>query len=365
MIAACILRALFSIAQSSHAMPKKLTLLWQTTECPLKDWLREILAPVIREEVLDGRHSIVLDNCIVVDSNVHLVDPAYYPHFKGKNAFLLREPDEFFRDVTSTVYSNFCGVIRMHYSSAFLPRRILQIPVGYSNGLGAWGAIKPASQRSYAWSMLGQINKSSRPDTLEALMPVEPGYWYASDGWTPGAQTAATNARQNQSTADFRQITADSAFCPSPMGNVSQETTRPYSALEAGAIPILEGRWSMDVHRQLLGKHPLPTFSNWRTAASFVQSMWRDARALDQLQSECITWWAAHKKHVSTEIGAFIDRLWQAEPEPMSAFMRAYTHLPGWPAFELMRHHSASALRRRIVRQIRRIMQQGRIYERI
>ncbi len=346
-------------------MPKKLTLLWQTTECPLKDWLREILAPIIQEEVSDGQHSIVLDNTIVVDSNVHLVDPSYYPQFRGKNAFLLREPDEYFRDVTSTVYSNFCGVIRMHHSAAFSSQRVLQIPVGYNNGLGAQGTIKPASQRTYLWSMLGQINKSSRPDALEALLSVEPGYWYASDGWTPGSSTAATNTRDNQSTGNYREITADSAFCPSPMGNVSQETTRPYSALEAGAIPILECRWSMDVHRRLLGNHPLPTFSSWKTAASFVQSMGRDLLALDQLQSECLVWWAAHKKRVSEQAVGFVERLWESQPAPINSYVHGYARIPGWPAFELLRHHSASALRRRIVRQSRRVVQSGRFFERV
>jgi hypothetical protein len=346
-------------------MQKKLTLLWQTPGSHLEDWIREIFAPVIDREVADGRHQLVLDDCLIVDSNVHIADPAYYGQFKGRNAFLLREPDEYFRDVSSEVYANFCGVIRMHHSYAFRQERVLNIPVGYNKGLGAQGATKRASQRRFAWSLLGQMNKSTRPDALRELLSIEPGYWYASDGWTPGSFTAASNAVRNQSVSNYRELMTESAFCPSPMGNVNLETTRPYGALEAGSIPLLERRWSIDVHRRLLGDHPLPTFSDWKAAASFVQSMWRDPKALDQLQNECVSWWSLHKERVSAQAVEFIDCLWQRQPMQISGFIRGYARIPGWPIFELLRHHSSAALRRRVIRQVRRVVEQGRLFERL
>jgi hypothetical protein len=49
-------------------MSHKLTLLWQSTKCPLRDWILEIFSPLVDGEVFDGEHKIVLDNCLVVDS---------------------------------------------------------------------------------------------------------------------------------------------------------------------------------------------------------------------------------------------------------------------------------------------------------
>jgi len=345
-------------------MPRKLTLLWQTVDSPWRDWILEIFSPLVESEVFDGEHKIVLDNCLVVDTHLHRADPAYYPQFRGKNAFLLREPDEHFRDV-SGIYMNFCGVFRMHYSGVFRRERVLPLPLGYASGLGLKSQPKPASQRQYIWSMLGQINKSTRPDALRALLRLEPGYWYASDGWTPGAAIAASNVRRNQPVAGYKGLLDESAFCPAPMGNIQQETNRPFEALEAGSIPLLERRWLMDAHRAVLGNHPLPTFSNWKLAASFVESMWNDKAAMDQLQAECLTWWQSYKTNLTAEAEAMVDRLWMDIPSRPSQFVRSYARLPGWTLWELARHHSAAALGRRVVRQARRVFGQGRFFERI
>ncbi len=349
-------------------MHKKLTLLWQSTSTPsrdpLRDWILEIFSPLVDGEVFDGEHKLVLDNCLVVDTFLNWADPAYYPRFRGRNAFLLREPDEYFRDV-SGVYINFCGVFRMHYSGAFRQERVLPVPLGYANGLGRKSEPKPASRRKYAWAMLGMINKSTRPDAVRALLPVQPGYWYASDGWTPGAAPAATKVRQNQSASSYQKLLAESAFSPAPMGNVQQETNRPFEALEAGSIPLLERRWLMDAHRSVLGDHPLPTFSSWKKAAGFAQSMWNDKQALDQLQAECLHWWQSYKANLSAEAQAFVDRLWMDIPRSNSQFVRNYARLPGWFVFELLRHHSAGALRRRMARQARKLLEGGRLFRKI
>jgi len=345
-------------------MARQLTLLWQTRNSGLREWILQIFSPLVKEEIFDGEHKIVMDNCLVVDTHLHIADPLYYPKFRGRNAFLIRQPDEHFRDV-SGVYVNFCGVFRMHYSGAFRRERVMPIPLGYLNGLGRKGEPKPASQRKYAWSMLGQINKSTRPDALNALLHVEPGFWYASDGWTPGSAQVASNEMKNQPASTYCELLAESAFCPSPMGNVQQETNRPFEALEAGSIPLLERRLLMDVHLKLLGNHPIPTFSNWNQAASFAQTMWKDKSALDQLQSECMTWWQRYKANLTAEAEAFVDRLWMDVPSSGSQFVRGYARVPGWPLWEVLRHHSVGAMRRRVVRQARKVIEQGRFFERI
>ena len=345
-------------------MQKKLTLLWQL-DSNHQDWIREIFASVIGSEVNDGEHRIVLDDCLLVDTHLHRVDPAYYQSFRGRNAFLIREPDELFRDVSGYVYLNFCGVFRMHYSGVFRTERVMHLPLGYTEGLGSQGTPKPASRRKYLWTMLGQINKSTRPDALEALLSIEPNFWYASDGWKPGSRTTFASVADYKSTEEYREFLAESMFVPSPMGNVQQETNRPFEALESGAIPLLEKRWLMDVHSSLLGPHPLPTFSNWKQAADFVRHWIAGPQRLDGLQTECLTWWSSYKCHLSREVGAFIDRLWANSPANKREFVRWYGRLPGWAFMELVRHHSRSALRRRIARQVGRVFRRGQFSERM
>jgi hypothetical protein len=344
---------------------RKLTLLWQDIQSWHHEWILEVLSPLIDNEIFDGRHEIVLDNCIVVDANTHLVDPAYFTGFRGRNAFLFREPDEYYRDVSTGVYANFCGVFRMHYSSAFRAERVMQIPVGYPRGEFRRGTPKLASQREHAWVMLGQMNKSTRPEALNALLSVHPNCWHASDGWRPGTRVSLTGELQNAPTNNYIDLLSNSAFCPSPMGNVSQETGRPYAALESGAIPILERKPLMDVHRRLLGKHPLPTFSNWNTAATFVQEMWVDKRALDQLQKECLLWWDEYKVDLSQRVTQFVGRLWQSHPRSIADFISGYARVPGWPMLELLRHHSLPAIQRRLKRQSLRLLRRGRFFERL
>src|SRR5579863_6393102 len=95
-----------------YRVARKLKLLWQTPNSPLRDWILEVFSPILEGEIFDGEHKIVLDNCLVVDTNVHLANPGYYPSFRGRNAFLFREPDEYFSDFRSGIYVNFCGVFR-------------------------------------------------------------------------------------------------------------------------------------------------------------------------------------------------------------------------------------------------------------
>ena len=345
-------------------MPKKLTLLWQTPGSHLVDWVHEIFAPIIGDQVVDGKHKIVLDNCLVVDTQLHLAPPEYYPQFRGKNVFLMREPDEYFRDI-SGVYVNFCGVFRMHHSNVFRPERVLSIPLGYGNGLARMGEPKRASQRSYVWSMLGQMNKSTRPDALKALISIKPNFWFAADGWQIGSGTAASNASSHKPKENYRQLQAESIFSPAPMGNVQQETNRPYEALECGAIPLLEKQWFMEVHKSLLGSHPLPTFSSWSKAADFVRETIKDPAALDQLQAECLAWWHSYKLALTADVVSFTERHWEKPPGSKSEFVKWYGRIPGWALFELARHHNVSAFRRRVVRHVRRLIEHGRFFERV
>jgi hypothetical protein len=93
--------------------------------------------------------------------------------------------------------------------------------------------------------------------------------------------------------------------------------------------------------------------------------MWNDKQALDQLQAECMSWWQSYKTNLSAEAQAFVDRLWMDIPSSNSQFVRGYARVPGWFVFELLRHHSVGALRRRVVRQARRLLEGRALFGKI
>lgn len=341
-------------------MQRKYTLLYQNPTTGLRDWYTEIFGPCVDQVVDDGTHTAVLDDCIVSDSFVEIQDPAYYRRFRGRNAFLLLSPDEYYL-APIDVYRNFCGVFRSHFSGAYDPARVLQIPTGYQPGFRPFDASRPASERKYMWSFLGDVKKTTRPECLRSLIPYTPNYWYASDGWTPGRGAAPVSALRPRPTHQYFAIVGESAFTPCPMGNVSQESHRPFEALETGSIPVLEKRFLIDAHRSVLGDHPLPTFYSWKEAGAFMSRLWSTPAQLDALQRECLAWWAAYKHRLTERIGEFMSRLDGQTATARTRYIAAYARIPGWSLVELTRHHTPRALLRRLERQTRRFVTTGRI----
>jgi hypothetical protein len=235
-------------------MYRKLTLLYQNPTTSLRDWYAEIFGPWIDRVVDDGTRTVVMDDCLVSDSFAYLQDPAYYRQFRGRNAFLLLSPDEYYA-TPPDLFRNFCGVFRSHWSGAFSDHRVKQIPTGYHAYPLRLRDSKPASQRKYLWNFLGEVNKTTRPDCLRQLIPIEPNFWFAADNWRPD-HSAPIRENPRLSRDAYHEVLFESAFTPCPMGNVSQESHRPYEALEVGSIPILEKRLFMDAHRNLSRRSP-------------------------------------------------------------------------------------------------------------
>jgi hypothetical protein len=339
----------------------RLTLLYQNTRILRRDYYAELFGPWIDKVIDDGSHTLVLDNCILSDDFVQRKDPEYYRQFRGLNAFLLLGPDEYYL-APALIYRNFRGVIRSHYSGAFLAKRVKQIPVGYNPGFEGLDPLKPANERSYLWSFQGEVNKSTRPDCIANLAGIGPNYWLATDNWQLGGQPLETDPTLlRKPRAAMYAILAESAFAPCPMGNVSQEAPRVYEALQVGAIPVLEKRRFMDVHRRLLGEHPLPTFYDWKHAADFMARLRQSPQDLNALQQQCVGWWAAYKTRLSAEIGDFLRRLQEEVPDENDPFTAFWARIPGWSVFELSRHHSPRALMRRVRRHAVRFATAGKL----
>ena len=329
----------------------KLTFIWQGLSSveeaymmPEYEWIREIFEPLLGEQFYEREHSIVLDNCILIDSYPFTHSKDYYQQFRGKNAWLFHRADETYEGGYD-VYSNFRGVFRIYWSSIFDPRYVMQLPLGFSNGRQGGMGERSASERPFLWSFLGEGGKATRPDMLKALADIGPNFMHV----TGQGQTQPVGKVQ------YKQILCDSVFVPCSMGNVNLDTYRVYEALECGAIPIVEKRIGLDYFHKLLGDHPMPSFVNWKQAAGFMLAIQHDRRAQDELSQRCSRWWAAFKRDLTQRVQDFV-----ARPASFTNAVRWYGSVPGWHMLELMRHHTAPALARRAQRQFARLKQEKR-----
>jgi hypothetical protein len=344
---------------SSSGSGPKFTAIWQSGESgegwPLFDWLMRVFRPFIAENVFDGKHQVVQDNAIVFDAWIYANDPEYYKRFKGKNAFLVHIGDEFYQ-IGADRYRNFRGVFRMLWSSVFNPQHVMTIPLGtYIKESPA--SIATAGERRYAWSFIGDAEKVSRPDMVRAFSSIEPHVCFSS---TPVRGTSFLGGGGRRfSRQEFYAILGQSVFAPSPMGNASLESCRPYDALEMGAIPIVERRLTLDYYRSLLGDHPFPTVGSWAEGRALVKQLLSQPEELDKLQRTCVQWWADYQLRLRERMAAFLERR-SGTTDELVPLRSRLPEMPFWNYAELLRHHNASALYRRVTRQFTRLAKQGK-----
>jgi len=337
----------------------KFTAIWQSEpngrDWPLYTWLSNLFAPYVSEVIFDGKHQVVKDNAILFDAWVYARDPAYHQQFRGKNAFLVHPFDEFL-DLGVDRYKNFRGVFRMIWSSVFNPKHVMVFPLGsYLDEPPA--TVTPSSQRRYAWSFIGEAGKVSRPDMVRALSPIEPHLCY-SETSVRGITffNPKSTLRKPIPKEDFYQILGQSVFAPSPQGNATIESCRPYDALEVGAIPIVERRFTLDYYKSLLGNHPLPTVDSWSQGRKLVTELLADHARLDELQHTCTEWWNNYKFELIDRIGVFLKERSNTEDE----LVPLQSNLPNfrlWQYAELLRHHNLPGMGRRLTQQAQRIIQ--------
>jgi hypothetical protein len=331
---------------------QQFTGLWQSEKYFERYWLNDLFKPYIARHVIDGNHQVVEDNVILFDAFVYSNDPQYYAKFRGRNAFLVHVGDEFY-ELGTDRYVHFRGIFRTMWSGVFNPKQVMVLPLGYS--LQNKEPFVKASERRYAWSFIGEAGKSSRPDMVRGLASIEPHICFSSTP-VPGVsffdRTPAGKKRIPRQ--DFAQILAQSAFAPAPMGNASLESCRIYDALEAGAIPIVERRLTLNYFQHLFGKHPLPTVSSWSEARTLIAKVLADPSRLDSLQQECLEWWKQYQSTLTDKIGEFLAER-SGTQDALVPLRSSLPKLPIWKYAELARHQDLSSFSRRVKMQIGRI----------
>ena len=336
-----------------------MTLVWHIANSAERDWIRYLLKGSIGSELTDLEFTLPRGDAIhIVSSNTSPLT-SLDPYFRacamlGGRLVLVHLSDEWYSG-GYRLYRHFDHIIRTHHTWLARSPGILTVPLGYPNSASLSPSPKPASARQYAWSFVGEV-KASRPEMLAAMLHIEP---HVARDTRPGRSIGS----ERLSKEAYDRLLFESAFSPCPMGNVMLETWRVYESLEAGAIPLIERRLSMDYYRDLLGEHPMPTFRSWDTAAQFCRGLLADPAALDSLQSAVVAWWGAKKDAVRADVLECLRqpssrstlRDFALQPANRSAAIFEPLRL-----VELVRHQTARGLLRRlrgpraIVRRIRR-----------
>jgi hypothetical protein len=307
-----------------------------------REWLEYLLADFQVEHVVPERYPVPLTDRTIYVVSTNLIRLSDLPHRlqdlgapprAATGIGLIHLSDEWYAQ-DYDYYSNFDFVLRNHFSRRLARPGILQFPLGLPRVTAEPRAIVPQTSRRYTWSFCGN-RVASRFEMLSVFDGLNPAYVLSQGQRIPRHE--------------FQDVLQQSRFVPCPMGNVMLETWRAYEALEAGCIPLLERRATMDYYRNLLGDHPIPTFSSWREARRFVSRQLETPVDLDRRQRELLQWWNGAKGAWRKRVADFVSRgLCGGYRNDLANF----TFLPSparrlWQYSELARHHTSRALLRR------------------
>lgn len=298
----------------SNGEKPSLRLVWMASVAE-REWLEYLLADFQIEHIVLDRYPIPLTDrtAYVVSTNTISLSelPSRLQGLRGgarsaTGVGLIHLSDEWYGQDFDH-YSSFDFVLKNHFSKSLEKPGILQFPLGLPRIAPLPQPIVPQSSRRYAWSFCGN-RVASRFEMLAAFSDLAPGYVLPQGKRIPRHE--------------FLDVLTQSKFVPCPMGNVMLETWRAYEALEAGCIPLLERRPTMDYYRNLLGEHPIPTFSSWRDARRFVVRELAAPEELDRRQAALLQWWSGAKEawrrrvadFVSDGLSGGIARTWRASP---------------------------------------------------
>lgn len=261
------------------------------------DWVQQCLAPKKIVTLPPSSSVPVYPGALYLYSNVAglKLDPAFLDQVKAAGGCgLVHVGDEYYRG-DFTAYASFDFVIRMMTFEAVRGQGVFALPLGVSNNLGPVCRTR-SSERPLGWMFAGDW-KADRHVMAQSFKALPNGLL---------SLPRSFRGETGISRSEYIKAMASSAFSPCPSGNVCIETLRPYEALHLGAIPLLPKRGLSDPYRDVLGRHPLPTFEDWRSAARFAEDMLAKPAALDQLQAECLDWWNGYQHDLQQRLAAFV-----------------------------------------------------------
>lgn len=172
------------------------------------------------------------------------------------------------------------------------------IPIGYPQGYRAELAKHDGQARPLRYFFSGQATHTRRRECVQSLSIMQGGLYNATDGFTQGFPLR-----------DYATYIVKAQTVPCPSGAVVQESFRVWEALEAGAVPLVDGRdpnggegyWNL-----LLGKTPFPLIYDWKdlpgTSDYFVDTY-------PTQQNRLLAWWQDYKWQMKQNLKEDIHKL--------------------------------------------------------
>lgn len=325
----------------SNNKKPSLRLVWMCDKLAEREWIEYLLSDFEVEHVVPQTFPIPLSDQTIYAVSTNVIPlrdlPSCLQGLRPRTGSaggvgLIHLSDEWYGEDYSC-YSSFDFVLRTYFSRSLERPGILQLPLGPPGMRPPPGPNVPQTSRRYVWSFCGRL-MASRHEMLAVFSGLSPAYVLA-DQWLP--------------LHEFQNVLMQSKFVPCAMGNVMLETWRTYEALEAGCIPLLERRTTMDYYRNLLGDHPIPTFSSWREARRFVMRQLETPDDLDSRQAGLLQWWGAAKEGWRKRVAGFVlDGVAGLHRRDLENFaFLPYPMRRIWQCSELARHHTSRALLRR------------------
>ena len=292
---------LFSLAHANSPI----YLIWQANQPEYsweEDWIQEMLSHVQSEikTIVDLEFKVVVDRAIIVMAHTNPdLYKSYFEKYRkqGLKFGIIHISDE---NYTAPIdfYEGAHFILRNYWHKNYVHDRILFFPLGYKRGFwkGFNGHIKPASERKYLWSFLGQITKSTRISMAENMQKLKNGYLYTIPGFAHSSSLPPQ---------EYRDILLDSIFIPCPRGWWNLDSFRVCEALECGCIPIVE-RTPFDYFEKLFGPYPFLSLVTWDDIPFIIPHLYKNSENVEILRHACHTWWLNYKTRLKEEIATLI-----------------------------------------------------------
>ena len=220
-----------------------------------------------------------------------------------------------FKSLPSKINARFAGRLGTgvfpFMKRQYLPRlpstkEIFHIPLGYPDvvlkakenqaNIKKYSHNQVITKRPYKWSFCGDSSKKDRKLMLECLKNCHPNFIYTWD-------SVETSHFEMLSVEDYWKIMTQSIFIPCPLGNITIETYSLFDTLEAGAIPIILKGYAFqpyDYYKNLLGDHPIPTFSSWQEVEVFLENI--NVGSIQELSEKIRKWYTSFNLNLKIRI---------------------------------------------------------------
>lgn len=155
------------------------------------------------------------------------------------------------------------------------------LPLGYTPHTRDNLKLLGLPDKSMGWFFSGQITHDSRRQLASKLINMRDGELVQTEGFTQGLPKE-----------EYIKKIWESKVVPSASGPVCSEAFRTYEALEAGTIPIPEGRAT---HEILFGEMPFVVLEDWNQVGNYISDY---ISRYPVLHNEVYAWWQLQKRQI-------------------------------------------------------------------